>query len=123
MAEMTKPFWPKSYLLPPSLARAALAFSLVIGQVGDARAKVLRNKTASPTVLVFKGADELRRFNELASSAANSDAVDPLLACRVPQGSGIQVLGSGYRTAFVKVIDGPALGCQGTVPIGRVQDQ
>jgi hypothetical protein len=120
---MTKLFWVNCYLWRPSTAGAALALSLVIGQVGDACAKVLRGKPASPTVLVFKGADELRRFDKLASSAANSDAVDPLLACRVPQGSRIEVLGSGYRTAFVKVIDGPALGCQGTVPIGRVQDQ
>ena len=29
----------------------------------------------------------------------------------------------GYRTAFVKVVDGLSSGCQGTVPIGRVQEQ
>ena len=116
-------FWLNSCVWQHSIASAALALSFVIGQAGDACGKELRSKAASPLVLIFKGADELRRFNKLASSTANGDAGDPLLACRAPQGSRIEVLGSGYRTAFVRVIDGSALGCQGTVPIGSVKDR
>jgi hypothetical protein len=38
----------------------------------------------------------------------------------VLQGSEIEVSGSGYRTAFVHVVEGTAIGCEGTVPIGAV---
>jgi hypothetical protein len=41
----------------------------------------------------------------------------------VPQGTNVEVLGSGYRTAFIKVIDGLAYGCQGTVSLNRVQER
>ena len=118
-----KLFGLSGYPWRPAMAGTACALSLVIGQVSDACAKVLRSNTASPTVLVFKGADELRRYNRLVSNAADSGAVEILLACRAPQGSRIEVLGRGHRTAFIKIVEGAALGCQGTVPVGRVQDQ
>jgi hypothetical protein len=38
----------------------------------------------------------------------------------VLQGSKIEVPGSGYRTAFVRVVAGIAIGREGTVPIGAV---
>ena len=94
---------------------------LVAIAAASSEAKVLRSNSAALTVFVFKGADELRRFGRLKNSGA--EAVRPLLACEVPQGSNVEVLGSGYRTAFVKVVDGLAFGCQGTVPIGYVQDR
>ena len=61
--------------------------------------------------------------NGLANKPASADAIESLLACRAPQGNRIEVLGSGYRTAFVKIVDGLSSGCQGTVPIGRAQAQ
>jgi len=60
----------------------------------------------------------------VAKASVYDDAVvAPLLACKVPQGSKVDVLGSGYRTAFVRVVEGTANGCQGTVPKGNVSDQ
>jgi hypothetical protein len=107
----------------PRVIVASLVAIFASGPVDRVYAKVLRSKTGAATVLVFKGADELRRFDRLAGQASNSDAIEPLLACRAPQGSQIEVLGSGYRTAFIKVIDGPAFGCEGTVPLARVQER
>ena len=104
------------------LATAAIAVSvmLVTGRTDRAYAKVLRVDGDASMVMVFKGADELRRFNKRGSNVTETSS---LIACQVPQGSQIEVLGSGYRTAFIKVIDGPAFGCQGTVPINRVRDR
>jgi hypothetical protein len=107
----------------PQVIVASLVAIFAIGPIDRVSAKVLRSKTGAATVLVFKGADELRRFDRLAAQTSNSDAIEPLLACRAPQGSQIEVLGSGYRTAFIKVIDGPAFGCEGTVPLARVQER
>ena len=89
-----------------------------------ANAKVLRNNNSSPTVWVFKDANGLSRFNKLASTSFyNESAIAPLVACKAEQGSKVDVLGSGHRTAFVRVIDGSAAGCEGTVPIGSVRDR
>jgi hypothetical protein len=108
----------------PGISRAGCLLAALIAIVATgSEAKVLRSNDSSPTVMIFKSADELRRFNELANKPAGADTIESLLACRVPQGTGIEVLGSGHRTAFVKVVDGIAYGCQGTVPKGRVQEQ
>ena len=109
----------------PRISRTAslLAFLIALVATGS-EAKVLRSKDNTSDVLVFKDADGLRRFGRLKGNAVQNDsAVEPLLACRVPQGTNIEVLGSGYRTAFVKVIDGLAYGCQGTVSLNRVQER
>ena len=105
------------------ISRAGCLLPALMAIATGCEAKVLRNKDGAPTVMVFKGADELRRFNKLANKQAGADIIESLLACRTPQGTRIEVLGSGYRTAFVKVVDGLSSGCQGTVPIGRVQEQ
>jgi hypothetical protein len=108
----------------PGISRAGCLLTALMAIVATGcEAKVLRNKDGAPTVMVFKSADELRRFNKLANKQAGADIIESLLACRTPQGTRIEVLGSGYRTAFVKVVDGLSSGCQGTVPIGRVQEQ
>ena len=100
----------------PALIAAAAATS--------SDAKVLRNKDNAPAVRVFKDAGALSRFGRVAKASVYDDAVvAPLLACKVPQGSKVDVLGSGYRTAFVRVVEGTANGCQGTVPKGNVSDQ
>jgi hypothetical protein len=101
-----------------------LAALIAVTAATSSHAKVLRNKSNAPTVWVFKDADALRRFDKVAKAAVYDDAVaTTLLACKVPQGSKIDVLGSGYRTAFVQVVEGNASGCEGTVPIGNVRDQ
>jgi hypothetical protein len=98
------------------------ALTLVAVNAGEA--KVLRSKDAAPTVLIFKDADALRRFGRLSGNAVqDGGAIELLLACKVPQGTNIEVLGSGHRTAFVKVIEGLAFGCEGTVPLLRVQER
>ena len=108
----------------PGISRAGCLLTALIAIVATgSEAKVLRSKDSAPVVMVFKSADELRRFNGLANKPASADTIESLLACRVPQGTRIEVLGSGHRTAFVKVVDGLSSGCQGTVPIGRVQEQ
>jgi hypothetical protein len=57
-------------------------------------------------------AQQLRKFGKVASGAAHDDAVlTTMLACKAPQGSRITVLGSGYRTAFVRVVEGSANRC------------
>jgi hypothetical protein len=90
----------------------------------SSEANVLRNNTDSPMVLVFKDAEALSRFNGLTNAASHDESlVSSLLTCKAPQGSKIEVLGSGYRTAFVRVVEGSASGCEGTVPIGTVSDQ
>jgi hypothetical protein len=97
---------------------------ITVAAVSTSDAKVLRNKYNSQTVWIFNDADALRRFNKPRSSAVYDESVvAPLLRCKAPQGSKIEVLGSGYRTAFVRIVDGSANGCEGTVPIGNVRDQ
>jgi hypothetical protein len=97
---------------------------ITIAAVSTGEAKVLRNKHNSQTVWIFKDAAALGRFDRLRSSAVyDKSVVAPLVSCAAPQGSRVEVLGSGYRTAFVRVVDGSANGCQGTVPIGNVRDQ
>ena len=92
--------------------------------VTSSEAKVLLSNTNSQTVLVFKDAEALSQFNRLADSVSHDESLlSRLLTCKVPQGSNIEVLGSGYRTAFVRVIDGSATGCEGTVPIETVKVQ
>jgi hypothetical protein len=87
-------------------------------------AKVLRSKGDAPAVLIFRDADALRKFGRLTDIAVHDDnIVTPLLACKALQGSKIKVLGSGYRTAFVRVAEGSANGCEGTVPKANVKDQ
>jgi hypothetical protein len=104
-------------------ALMATAFGLAV-PVTDADAKVLRNNYSATTVFVFKDANALSRFNKLSSTALYHEGVlETLLTCKAPQGSKIEVLGSGYRTAFIHVVDGSAAGCEGTVPIGNVRDQ
>ena len=107
-----------------SAGRCFAVATLAISAVTASDAKVLRNKNSMPTVWVFKDADALRRFGKVANTAVyDEQVVAPLVACKVPQGSKIDVLGSGHRTAFVRVVDGIASGCEGTVPIGYVSDQ
>ncbi|WP_156944678.1 hypothetical protein [Bradyrhizobium sp. Ec3.3] len=97
---------------------------MTIATTAASEAKVLRDKGNSPTVLIFKDAEALSRFSKLAVAASqNESAVGPLLSCRAPQGSKVDVLGSGYRTAFVRVVDGIAAGCEGTVSLGTLKDQ
>lgn len=87
-------------------------------------AKVLRSQDGTATVYVFKDAYALDRFNKLPANALSDDSlVQPLLTCKVTQGSRIIVLGPGYRTAFVRVTEGNANGCEGTVPAGNIRDQ
>jgi hypothetical protein len=89
-----------------------------------ANAKVLRNGDGTATVYVFKDAYALDRFNKLPASAASDESlVQPLLTCKAPQGSKIIVLGPGHRTAFVRVTDGAASGCEGTVAVGNIRDE
>jgi O-methyltransferase involved in polyketide biosynthesis len=90
----------------------------------SATAKVLRSQEGTATVFVFKDAFALDRFSKLSGSAvSDADVVDTLLTCKVAQGSRIIVLGSGYRTAFVRVTDGNASGCEGTVPVANIRDE
>jgi len=110
-------------LLRTIIAIAASASAFVVVQTSEVGAKVLRSKHGASMIMIFKGADELRRFERIAKKPGGADTPESLLACKVPQGTGIETLGSGYRTAFVKVIDGPSSGCQGTVPKDRVQEQ
>jgi hypothetical protein len=89
-----------------------LAGLIAASAVTAVDAKVLRNKNKAPTVWVFKDADALRRFNQLGSTAPYSESViESLLTCKAPQGSKIVVLARGYRTAFVRVVEGSANGC------------
>jgi hypothetical protein len=109
----------------PRVSRAGCLLSVLIAiATTGSEAKVLRSKDTAADVLVFKDADALRRFGKLTGSAVeNASAIEPLLACRVPQGTNVEVLGSGYRTAFIKVIDGLAYGCQGTVSLNGVRER
>jgi lysyl-tRNA synthetase class I len=101
-----------------------IAGLITVAAVTTGDAKVLRNKHNSQTVWIFKDADALRRFDKLRARAVYDESVvAPLLSCKAPQGSKIDVLGSGYRTAFVRIVDGSAIGCEGTVLIGNVRDQ
>lgn len=88
-----------------------------------ADAEVLRGDNARATVWVFKDADALRRFNKLKAPTIDDGMVAPLVACEAPQGSRIEVRGSGHRTAFVRIIGGREDGCEGTVPLGYVKRQ
>jgi len=107
----------------PRFSRWLLA-ALLATIATSSGAKVLRNKDSASTVWVFRDADALRRFGKLARTAVNDDAaVLKLVARKTPQGSRIDVLGSGYRTAFVRVVEGSASGCEGTVPKENVRDQ
>jgi len=106
-----------------SMSAAILAMSLVIAAATTSDAEGLRNRNNAPTVWVFKDADALRRFDKVANAAVYDEAViAPLLACKVPQGSKVVVLGSGYRMAYGRVVGGDAQGCEGTVPAARLQD-
>ena len=106
------------------LWRCLIAGTITVAAATTSDAKVLRNKHNSQTVWIFKDADALRRFDKRRSRAVYDDGVvAPLLSCKAPQGSKIEVLGSGHRTAFVRVVDGTAIGCEGTVTIGNVRDQ
>jgi hypothetical protein len=101
-----------------------IAGLITVAAVTASDAKVLRNKHNSQTVWIFKDADALRRFDKLRSRAVYDESVvAPLPSCTAPQGSKIEVLGSGYRTAFVRIVDGSAIGREGTVLIGNVRDQ
>src|ERR1700742_5214754 len=101
-----------------------IAGLIAVAAVTTSDAKVLRNKHNSQTVWIFKDAGALRRFDKLRARAVYDESgVAPLLSCKAPQGSQIEVLGSGYRTAFVRIVDGSAIGCEGTVLIGNVSDQ
>lgn len=87
-----------------------------------ASGEFLRSEGNVPTVWIFKDADALRRFNKLKASATNDDGIMHSLAtCKAPQGSKIEVRGSGHRTAFVRVVGGNVDGCEGTVPLGYVK--
>ena len=99
------------------------AVLITLTAVTASDAKVLRTNRAT-TVRVFKDPDALRRFNWLSSVGFYRESViAPLVSCKAPQGSKIEVLGSSHRTAFVRIVDGNANGCEGTVFIGNVRDQ
>jgi hypothetical protein len=101
-----------------------LAALLAIAAVTASDAKVLRNKQNTAMVWVFKDSDALRRLEKVRNAAVyDQKVIAPLLACEAPRASKVEVLGSGYRTAFVRVVDGIANGCEGTVPIGNVRDR
>jgi hypothetical protein len=105
-------------------SRLVLAIPISVVVVTAGEAKVLRNNTNSPMVFVFKDAAALSRFNSLTNTGTDDESpLLPLLTCKTPQGSKIEVLGSGYRTAFVRVVEGSAAGCEGTVPLDAVSDQ
>jgi hypothetical protein len=107
-----------------SWSAAILAMSLVIAAATTSDAKGLRNKNNAPTVWVLKDADAMRRFDKVANAAVYDEAVIvPLLACKVPQGSKVIVLGSGCPMAYVRVVGGmrkaakapfPPLACKTT---------
>jgi hypothetical protein len=101
-----------------------LAVLLATSAVTASDAKVLRNKYNTATVWVFKNADALWRLEKVANvSVYDEKVIAPLVACEAPRGSKVDVLGTGYRTAFVRVTDGIASGCVGTVPLRYVRDQ
>jgi hypothetical protein len=101
-----------------------IAGLITVAAVTTSDTKVLRNKHNSQTVWMIFNADALHRFDKLRSRAVYDESVvAPLLSCKAPQGSKIEVLGSGYRIAFVRIVDGSAIGCEGTVLIGNVRDQ
>ena len=107
---------PPFVIILPALVASTVASS--------ATAKVLRSQDGTATVYVFKDAYALDRFNKLPANALSDESlVQPLLTCKVAQGSNIIVLGPGYRTAFVRVTAGNASGCEGTVPVGNISDQ
>ncbi len=107
----------------PRFSRWLLA-ALLATIATSSDAKVLRSNNNAPTVWVFRDADALRRFDKVVRAGVNDDAaVLKLVACKTAQGSRVDVLGSGYRTAFVRVAEGSASGCQGTVPKENVRDQ
>ena len=109
--------------IPPSLVITLLALVAATTATG-AHAKVLRSQDGAAPVYVFKDAYALDRFNKLPADSQSDDSlVQPLLTCKVPQGSRIIVLGPGYRTAFVRVTEGSANGCEGTVPANNIRDQ
>ena len=100
------------------------AVLITLTAVTASDAKVLRSTNRATTVRVFKDPDALRRFNRLSSIGFYRESViAPLVSCKAPQGSKIEVLGSGHRTVFVRIVDGNANGCEGTVFIGSVRDQ
>lgn len=107
----------------PPFATTLLALVAATTATG-AHAKVLRSQDEAAAVYVFKDAYALDRFSKLPANAQSDDSlVQPLLTCKVPQGSRIIVLGPGYRTAFVRVTEGNANGCEGTVPANNIRDQ
>ena len=97
---------------------------IAVAAVSGSDAKVLRTKGPASTVWVFKNADELWRFEKVArASVYDESKIEPLLACKVPQGTKIVVLASGYRTAYIRVAEGSAQGCEGAVPLARVKEE
>jgi len=91
--------------------------ALTLAAATSADAKVLRSQDGTATVFVFRDAFAQDRFSKPSGGAvSDANVAEPPLTCKVPQGSRIIVLGSGYRTAFVRVTDGNASGCEGTVP-------
>jgi len=111
----------KTIRLPFVIILLALVASTI---ATSAIAKVLRSQDGTATVYVFKDAYALDRFNKLPANAVSDESlVQPLLTCKVAQGSSIIVLGPGYRTAFVRITSGNASGCEGTVPVGNISDQ
>jgi hypothetical protein len=97
---------------------------LAVSALTASDARVLRNKHNTATVWVFKDAAALSRLEKVANAAVyDKRVITPLLACEAPRGSKVDVLGTSYRTAFVRVTDGIASGCVGTVPLRYVRDQ
>ena len=89
-----------------------LAALIVIAATTRSEAKVLRNKHNAPPVSVFKDAGALSQYNKLAHAASRDNRVSLLLICKAPQGRKIEALSSGYRTAFIRVVEGSAIGCR-----------
>jgi hypothetical protein len=101
-----------------------LAALMVMAATTRSEAKVLRNRDGAPLVWVFRDAGALSQYNKLTTAGSRDDnRLSSLFVCKAPQGSKIEILGSGHRTAFIRVVEGSAAGCEGTVPIGAIKNQ
>ena len=101
----------------------ALFILSALANTTTACAELLRDKNnTGATVRVFKDIDAISHFKKMEQAGANDEnLITPLLACKATQGSKIHVFSAGFETAFVRVVEGSAKGCEGTVPLDFVQ--
>ena len=95
----------------------------LLAALTTAEAEMIRDKNnTGATVWVFRDIEAFERFRKMEQARAYDEGlVSPLLACKPPQGSKVKVFSSGDLTAFVRVEEGSAKGCEGTVPLEFVQ--